>query len=64
MTIQNVTFDTELTLSDKSKATAYAIKYVDYNNISGAERGRLNITGNIYHHKLTGGPDPVMLYRN
>lgn len=61
VTIQNVTFDTELTLSDKSKATAYAIKYVDYNNISGAERGRLNITGNIYHHKLTGGPDPVML---
>ena len=60
VTIQNTTFDTELNLAGGSKATAYAIKYVDYNNIPGAERGRLNITGNTYRHKLAGGQDPIM----
>lgn len=60
VTIQNVTFNTELTLQDGSKATAYAVKYVDYNNISGAERGRLNVTGNTYNHKLAGGQEPLM----
>ena len=60
VTIQNATFNTELNLADSSKATAYAIKYVDYNNIPGAERGRLTITGNTYNHKLTGGQDPLM----
>ena len=60
VTIRNATFNTELTLKDGSKAAAYAIKYVDYNNIPDAERGRLNITGNTYNHKLAGGQEPLM----
>ncbi len=60
VTIRNATFNTELTLKDGSKATAYAIKYVDYNNISGTERGRLTITGSTYHHKLADGQEPLM----
>ncbi len=60
VTIQNVTFNTELLLKDGSKASAYAIKYVDYNNVPGAQRVNVVNQNNTYTHKLSNGDNPLM----
>lgn len=60
ITIKNATFNTELTLKDNSKATAYAIKYVDYDNVPDAARVNYVIENNTYNHKLADGSEPLM----
>lgn len=60
VSIKNVNFDTQLTLKDGTKATAYAVKYIDYNNKSGASRVNLNLASNKYNNKLADGKDPLM----
>ena len=60
VTIKNATFHTELSLADGSRATAYAIKYVDYKNISGVEPVKCVIENNTYIDKLETGNDPLM----
>ena len=60
VTIRNAAFHTELTFPDGSTATAYAVKYVDYNNMSGAFRGTVTLENNTYIHKLSGGQNPLM----
>ena len=60
VTIKNVTFNTSLVMSGGGSATAYAVKYVDYNNIPGKDRVVPVMENNTYNHKLESGKDPLM----
>ena len=62
VTIKNVTFHTALTMADGSKATAYAIKYVDYENAAGVEPVKYVIENNTYADKME-GKDPLMFIK-
>ena len=59
LTIQNITFNTEITLKNGSKAVAYAIKYVDMNNNGDNTRVSYVIQNNTFNNKIDDG-DPVM----
>lgn len=58
--IKNVTFNTELILKDGTKATAYAIKYIDYNNNESTNRAEIKIENNKYNDKLLDNKNPIM----
>lgn len=60
VTIKNITFNTSLAMSGGGTATAYAVKYVDYNNIPGKDRVVPVVQNNTYNHKLVSGKDPLM----
>lgn len=58
VTIKNIDFNTEISLSDSSKAVAYAIKYVDSGD-STKEMTDLTIENCIYNNQIDGS-DPTM----
>ena len=59
VTVKNVVFNTEIELDKVGKAIAYAIKYVDRNELPGVERAVFTIENNTYNHQIE-GEDPVM----
>ncbi len=60
VTIKNVTFNTSLAMLGGGTATAYAVKYVDYDNVPGKDRVVPVMENNTYNHKLESGKDPLM----
>lgn len=60
VTIKNITFNTSLAMSGGGTATAYAVKYVDYNNVPGKDRVVPVMENNTYNDKLESGKDPLM----
>ena len=59
VTVKNVVFNTEIELDKVGKEIAYAIKYVDRNELPGVERAVFTIENNTYNHQIE-GEDPVM----
>ena len=59
VTVKNVVFNTQIELDKVGKAIAYAIKYVDRNELPGVERAVFTIENNTYNHQIE-GEDPVM----
>ncbi|RAQ30067.1 hypothetical protein DPQ25_00730 [Hydrogeniiclostridium mannosilyticum] len=59
VTIKNAVFDTEITLSDDSRASVYAVKYVDLGK-SSADPISCVLENNTYRHQLADGKTPLM----